>query len=53
MVRRVNHHYPTASGDLTAELNELAAWAGVAVLDPVPYRSYLQNPQPAPWPRRP
>jgi L-fucose isomerase-like protein len=51
LVRRVNHHYPTAFGDLTAELNELAAWAGVSVLDPVPYRPYLQNPRPAPWPR--
>jgi len=51
VVRRVNHHYSTATGDLTAELNELAAWAGIAVLDPVPYRSYLQNPRPAPWPR--
>ncbi len=44
VVRRVNHHYPTAFGDLTDELNELAAWAGIAVLDPVPYRPYLQHP---------
>lgn len=48
---RVNHHYPTAFGDLTAELNELAAWSGISVLDPVPYRPYLQNPLPPPWPR--
>jgi len=48
VVERVNHHYPTAFGDLTAELNELAAWAGVSVLSPVPYRSYLQNPLPRP-----
>jgi len=51
VVRRVNHHYPTAFGDVTAELNELAAWVGISVLDPVPYRPYLQNPRPAPWPR--
>jgi hypothetical protein len=44
VVRRVNHHYPTASGDLTNELNELASWAGLRVLDPVPYRAYMQNP---------
>jgi L-fucose isomerase-like protein len=51
LVRRVNHHYPTAFGDLTAELNELAAWVGLSVLDPLPYRKYLQNPFPPPWPR--
>lgn len=54
LVQRVNHHYPTAFGDLTAELNELAAWTGISVLDPVPYRPYLQNPEAparAPWPR--
>ncbi|HET6440433.1 MAG TPA: hypothetical protein VFG59_20405 [Anaeromyxobacter sp.] len=51
VVRRVNHHYPSAFGDLTAELNELAAWVGISVLDPVPYRPYLQNPRPAPWPQ--
>jgi L-fucose isomerase-like protein len=58
VVSRVNHHYPTATGDLTSELNELAAWAGMAVLDPVPYRSYLQNPEsalrpPSTWPGDP
>jgi len=46
VVQRVNHHYPTAFGDLTAEFNELAAWAGITVLDPVPYRSYMQSPRP-------
>jgi hypothetical protein len=45
MVERVNHHYPTASGDLTQELNELASWTGVRVLDAVPYRQYMQNPR--------
>lgn len=44
LVRRVIHHYPTAFGDLTNELHELAAWAGIDVLDPVPYRPYLQHP---------
>jgi L-fucose isomerase-like protein len=42
VVRNVNHHYPAAQGDLTSELNELAAWTGISVLDPVPYRPYLQ-----------
>jgi L-fucose isomerase-like protein len=45
MVQRVNHHYPAASGDLTQELNELASWTGVRVLDAVPYRHYMQNPR--------
>ena len=51
LTSRVNHHYPTAFGDLTSELNELAAWSGISVLRPVPYRPYLQNPLPPPWPR--
>lgn len=51
LVRRVPHHYPTASGDLTHELHELAAWAGIGVLDPVPYRPYLQHPPARPAPR--
>jgi L-fucose isomerase-like protein len=42
VVRGVNHHYPTAEGDLTNELNELAAWTGISIVDPVPYRPYLQ-----------
>ncbi len=45
VTQRVNHHYPAAQGDLTAELNELAAWTGVRVLDPVPYRPYMQSPR--------
>jgi L-fucose isomerase-like protein len=48
VVQRVNHHYPTAFGDLTAELNELAAWTGINVVEPIPYRTYLQNPRPRP-----
>ena len=48
VTERVNHHYPAAQGDLTAELNELAAWKGLRVLEPVPYRPYMQNPRQAP-----
>lgn len=44
IVQRVNHHYPAAQGDLTNELNEFAAWLKIKVLDPVPYRPYLQSP---------
>lgn len=45
IVKRVNHHYPTAFGDLTNELNELASWKGITVLDPVPYKPYMQGPR--------
>jgi L-fucose isomerase-like protein len=51
LVRRVTHHYPTASGDLAAELHELCAWAGIEVQDPVPYRPYLQPAPPRRLPR--
>jgi L-fucose isomerase-like protein len=44
VVRRVNHHYPSARGDLTNELNEFASWARIRVLDSVDYRPYMQNP---------
>jgi L-fucose isomerase-like protein len=44
VVQRVNHHYPSARGDLTNELNELASWTRIRVLEPVPYRPYMQNP---------
>jgi hypothetical protein len=44
VVERVNHHYPAARGDLTNELNEFASWAGIRVLEAIPYRPYLQNP---------
>ena len=48
VVQRVNHHYPAARGELTNELNEFAAWLKIRVLDPVPYRPYLQNPAGSP-----
>lgn len=44
VVERVNHHYPSARGDLTNELNEFAGWTGIRVLEAVPYRPYIQNP---------
>lgn len=46
IVGRVNHHYSGASGDLTDELNEFAAWTGASVIDRVPYKPYLQNRRP-------
>jgi L-fucose isomerase-like protein len=43
-VNRVNHHYPTAYGDLTNELNEFASWKNMRVLAKIPYAPYMQNP---------
>lgn len=43
VVQKVNHHYAAAFGDFTNELNEFAAWTGLRVLEPVPYKPYLQH----------
>ncbi|WP_455381402.1 L-fucose/L-arabinose isomerase family protein [Salinispira pacifica] len=45
VVERVNHHYPTAYGNLVNELNEFAAWKGLRMIDARPYRPYLQRPE--------
>ncbi len=43
-VNRMNHHYPTAFGDLTNELNEFANWKKMNILQKIPYKPYMQNP---------
>lgn len=47
----LEHHYPLARGEWEDEFCELAAWAGIEVLDRVPYRDYLIAP--GSWTRRP
>lgn len=42
-VTRVNHHYPTARGNLVNELNELAFWKDLNVINTVPYKPYMQK----------
>ena len=42
-VSRVNHHYPAARGNLVNELNELAFWKDLHVINPVPYTPYMQK----------
>lgn len=42
-VNRVNHHYPSAFGDLSNELMEFASWKNLNVLERVPYKPYMQN----------
>ncbi len=39
---QVNHHYPAALGHLVNELNELAFWKQIKVINPVPYKPYMQ-----------
>jgi L-fucose isomerase-like protein len=38
------HHYPLALGHCGAALHELAAWAGIGLLERVAYRDYLVAP---------
>lgn len=38
------HHYPVAKGDWTEVLRELAAWAGIGILEKVSYQEYLISP---------
>ncbi len=42
-VTRVNHHYPAARGNLVNELNELAFWKDLNVINTVPYKPYMQK----------
>ena len=35
------HHYPLALGDWSEALRELVAWAGISILERVPYRDHL------------
>ena len=43
-VNRINHHYPTAFGNLTNELCEFANWKKINILKKVPYQPYMQGP---------
>ena len=38
---RVNHHYPTAHGNLNSELREFAFWKNIKILENVPYQPYM------------
>lgn len=42
VVRGRQHHYAVAQGDLSAELQEVAAWLGLRTTQPVPKRDFLQ-----------
>jgi L-fucose isomerase-like protein len=40
----LEHHYPLARGDWTDAFSELAAWAGIRILEKIPYRDYMVSP---------
>ncbi len=42
-IGKVNHHYPAAFGNLTAELNEFAFWKDLNVLGKISYKNYMQK----------
>jgi L-fucose isomerase-like protein len=45
LVNAIPHHLAFVDQDLTTEVNELCAWLGIGVMNPVSYRDYLQKPQ--------
>lgn len=44
MYHGLEHHFPLARGDFTDVFMELAAWAGIKVLQGLSYRDHLQSP---------
>ena len=46
LVNGIPHHLAYVDQDLTSEVNELCAWLNINIINPVPYRDYLQNPFP-------
>lgn len=43
IVQKMQHHYAFASGDLSKEMMETAAWLGIKPLKEVKYEDYLQR----------
>ncbi len=46
LVNAVPHHLAYVDADLTTDVNEFCAWLGIGVMEPIPYRDYLQRPVP-------
>jgi len=44
LVNAIPHHLAYVDQDLTTDVNELCAWLGISVMDPIPYQDYLQKP---------
>ena len=45
LVNAIPHHLAYVDSDLTTDINELCAWLGINVLEPIPYKDYLQKPR--------
>lgn len=43
IIQRMQHHYAMASGDLTNEMMEVAAWLKMKPIKEVKYKDYMQN----------
>ncbi len=46
LVNAVPHHLAYVDKDITTEVNELCAWLGISMMNPVKYKDYLQKPEP-------
>lgn len=40
---RVNHHYPSARGNLSGELNEFAFWTDISMMERIAYTPHMQK----------
>ncbi len=43
MVQRIQHHYPIVAGNFENEIQEIAAWLNMDIVERIPYRPYFQN----------
>ncbi|MDE3056399.1 MAG: hypothetical protein KGJ59_00395 [Bacteroidota bacterium] len=46
LVNAVPHHLAYVDKNVTTDVNELCAWLGISVINPLPYQDYLQKPHP-------
>ncbi len=46
LVNAVPHHLAYVDKDVATEVNELCAWLGIGIMNPVSYQDYLQRPRP-------
>ncbi len=46
LVNAVPHHLAYVDEDVTTDVNEFCSWLGIGVMNPIPYKDYLQIPEP-------
>lgn len=44
LVNAIPHHLAYVDQDISTDVNELCAWLGINVIEPLPYQDYLQRP---------